>query len=279
MRPTISVLIRPVSTISTTRTSSAPVIRWPSANSDLRPIFSSVLVISGPPPWTITGRSPADCSSTISSAKLRLSAGSIIAAPPYLMTAALAGELADVAERLDDHRPVDPARRALAVSGLDAVLAPRVVLGVDLHVVERQVAAERARRRLAEPEIHPGGDLRLPHAGREIVLVERHRPAVSVDADPLDVQRDAGRIDRRTRARRSARPARPGSAPTTDRRRRCPDFTRLPPATARARSRAISRSGTPGDVDDRAACWPPRRRRRWPGPGRRRGWSASLPGS
>ena len=93
MRPTISVLIRPVSTISTTRTSSAPVIRWPSANSDLRPIFSSVLVISGPPPWTITGFSPADCSSTISSAKLRLSAGSIIAAPPYLMTARLPANL------------------------------------------------------------------------------------------------------------------------------------------------------------------------------------------
>ena len=82
-------LIRPVSTISTTWTSSAPVMRWPSANSDLRPSFSSVLVISGPPPWTITGRSPADCSSTTSSAKLRFSSGSTIAAPPYLMTARL----------------------------------------------------------------------------------------------------------------------------------------------------------------------------------------------
>ena len=89
MRPTISVLIRPVSTISTTWTSSLPVMRWPSANSDLRPSFSSVLVISGPPPWTITGLRPADCSSTTSSAKLRFSAGSTIAAPPYLMTARL----------------------------------------------------------------------------------------------------------------------------------------------------------------------------------------------
>jgi hypothetical protein len=37
----------PVSTISTTCTSSWPVMRWPSANSDLRPSFSSVFVISG----------------------------------------------------------------------------------------------------------------------------------------------------------------------------------------------------------------------------------------
>jgi hypothetical protein len=89
IRPTISVLIRPVSTISTTCTSSLPVMRWPSANSDLRPILSSVFVISGPPPCTITGFRPAACSSTTSSAKLRFSAGSTIAAPPYLMTARL----------------------------------------------------------------------------------------------------------------------------------------------------------------------------------------------
>jgi hypothetical protein len=45
------------------------------------------LVISGPPPWTMTGRRPAACNSTTSWAKLRLRAGSIMAAPPYLITA------------------------------------------------------------------------------------------------------------------------------------------------------------------------------------------------
>ena len=116
MRPTISVFILPVSTISTTASSSAPVMRCPSANSDLRPSFSSVLVISGPPPWTMTGRRPADCSSTTSWAKLRFSAGSIMAAPPYLMTRPLAGELADVAQRLDDQRAVDAAAARACVA-------------------------------------------------------------------------------------------------------------------------------------------------------------------
>src|SRR5881409_730992 len=42
--------------------------------------------MSGPPPWTTTGFSPTYLSSTTSRANSSRSAGSSIAAPPYLMT-------------------------------------------------------------------------------------------------------------------------------------------------------------------------------------------------
>ena len=46
-------------------------------------------MISGPPPWTITGFIPTYLSSTTSRANSSLSAGSVIAAPPYLITTVL----------------------------------------------------------------------------------------------------------------------------------------------------------------------------------------------
>ena len=80
--------MRPVSTISTTLTSSRPVMRTPSTNSALpRPSVSSVCVISGPPPWTTIGKRPALRSRLMSFAKLALSESFTIAAPPYLTTA------------------------------------------------------------------------------------------------------------------------------------------------------------------------------------------------
>ena len=42
--------------------------------------------MSGPPPWTTIGFRPTYLSSTTSRAKSSRSAGSVIAAPPYLMT-------------------------------------------------------------------------------------------------------------------------------------------------------------------------------------------------
>ena len=42
--------------------------------------------MSGPPPWTTIGFSPTYLSSTTSRAKSSRSAGSLIAAPPYLIT-------------------------------------------------------------------------------------------------------------------------------------------------------------------------------------------------
>jgi hypothetical protein len=87
---TSSVLIFPVSTISTTFTSSRPVIRTPSTKTLFAlPSFSRVWVISGPPPCTTTGKSPAERRRFTSFAKLAFSESFTIAAPPYLMTALL----------------------------------------------------------------------------------------------------------------------------------------------------------------------------------------------
>ena len=83
---TSSVFTEPVSTISTTFTSEALVTRCPSTNSAFPPSFSSVRVISGPPPWTTTGRSPTDRSRRMSSQNVRFSESFTIAAPPYLIT-------------------------------------------------------------------------------------------------------------------------------------------------------------------------------------------------
>ena len=83
---TNSVLMEPVSTISTTFKSLALVTRMPSMNSGLPPSFSSVRVISGPPPWTTMGFRPAERRSPMSSQKLFFSESFTIAAPPYLMT-------------------------------------------------------------------------------------------------------------------------------------------------------------------------------------------------
>ena len=45
--------------------------------------------MSGPPPWTTIGLSPTYLSSTTSRANSSRSSGSVIAAPPYLMTTVL----------------------------------------------------------------------------------------------------------------------------------------------------------------------------------------------
>src|SRR5437868_1610177 len=83
---TSSVFTEPVSTISTTFRSEALVTRWPSTNSAFPPSFSNVRVISGPPPWTTTGRSPTVRSRRMSSQNDRFSESFTIAAPPYLIT-------------------------------------------------------------------------------------------------------------------------------------------------------------------------------------------------
>ena len=45
--------------------------------------------MSGPPPWTTIGFSPTYLSSTTSRAKSSHNSGSLIAAPPYLITIVL----------------------------------------------------------------------------------------------------------------------------------------------------------------------------------------------
>ena len=146
---TSSVLIFPVSTISTTFTSSRPVTRTPSTNSLLPwPSFSIVCVISGPPPCTTMGRRPALRSRLMSFAKLALSESFTIAAPPYFTTARVLVNSRDVAERLDEERALEAGAVVREpVVARDGPVGRRVrearVVGVDLHVVVREVAAPR----------------------------------------------------------------------------------------------------------------------------------------
>jgi hypothetical protein len=58
----------------------------PADELDSTPSCSASSLICGPPPWTMTGRSPTKCSRATSAAKERLSSSSTMALPPYLIT-------------------------------------------------------------------------------------------------------------------------------------------------------------------------------------------------
>ena len=83
---TILLLTFPARTISTILTVSSSVTRRPPRNSDFLPILSNIWLISGPPPWTITGFIPTSFIRAMSSMTDALMVSLIIAAPPYLMT-------------------------------------------------------------------------------------------------------------------------------------------------------------------------------------------------
>ena len=86
MAVTISLLIFPASTISTTSTVAASVTRRPSTKEERIWRRSSIALICGPPPWTTTGLIPTCFSSTTSRAKSLAASSSPMAWPPYLMT-------------------------------------------------------------------------------------------------------------------------------------------------------------------------------------------------
>ena len=82
----MSELSLPSRTIFATSTVSASETRSPSWKRTSMPSRSMYSVISGPPPWTITGFSPTYLSRTTSVAKASRRPSSRIAAPPYLIT-------------------------------------------------------------------------------------------------------------------------------------------------------------------------------------------------
>ncbi len=82
----MSLLTLPTSTIFATSTVASSLTRRPLTNSTGICRRSMYAVMSGPPPCTTTGFIPTYFSSTMSRAKSSTSCGSVIAAPPYLMT-------------------------------------------------------------------------------------------------------------------------------------------------------------------------------------------------
>src|SRR3989441_3379069 len=89
MRPTMSLLILPTSTISTISTVSSSVTRMPPTKRGSLPRRFISAPICGPPPWTITGLMPTRRRRITSRANGSLRSARSIAAPPYLMTRVL----------------------------------------------------------------------------------------------------------------------------------------------------------------------------------------------
>ena len=178
---TSSVLILPVSTISTTFTSSRPVTRTPSTNSLLPwPSFSMVCVISGPPPCTTIGQEARAAQQVDVVREARLERVLHHRGAAVLDDGARARELADVAERLDEQRALE----AGAVVGEPVVAGDRAVgrgvrearvVGVDLHVVVREIAAPRDGGGGALGEAHVDAHVRLAHLRAERERRRRRR--------------------------------------------------------------------------------------------------------
>src|SRR5439155_8580607 len=89
MRPTMSLLILPTSTISTISTVSSSVTRMPPTKRGSLPRRFISAPICGPPPWTITGLMPTRRRRITSRANGSLRSARSIAAPPYLMPVVL----------------------------------------------------------------------------------------------------------------------------------------------------------------------------------------------
>ena len=83
---TMRLLMTPDSTISTTSTVASSVTRLPFTNSDRMSSRSSIALIIGPPPCTITGFTPTCRISTTSRAKRSIPSSLPMAWPPSLMT-------------------------------------------------------------------------------------------------------------------------------------------------------------------------------------------------
>src|SRR5215212_5450126 len=149
--------------------------------------------MSGPPPWTTIGLSPTYLSSTTSRANSSRSSGSVIAAPPYLMTTVLPW----------NSRMYGSASSSVPTSGIDAVMSGSVV-GIDPHVLVGEVREEHLGlgARLAVVQADRVLDLMAGDRQRERLLVIRthaaglaHRHALDRDVE-LDRQVEQHAADR-----------------------------------------------------------------------------------
>src|SRR3954453_5390352 len=145
--------------------------------------------MSGPPPCTTIGLSPTYFSSTTSRAKSSRSAGSVMAAPPYLMTTVLPW----------NSRMYGSASSSVPMSRISEWPLGRVVR-VDGHVVVREVGEEDLGLGALAGEAHGVLDLGAAHRLRERGGVVGDRLAARADLDVLDedVQREGrGVVGRR----------------------------------------------------------------------------------
>src|SRR5215217_5369214 len=127
--------------------------------------------MSGPPPCTTTGFIPTYLRSTMSRAKSSTSPGSVIAAPPYLMTTV----------RPWNSRMYGSASRSVPTSLMWPSSPSCRVLRVDRHVVVAEVAEEDLRLGALVGKAHLVFDLLGGGRGVQRLGVVRHRGAVAAD--------------------------------------------------------------------------------------------------
>src|SRR5436305_5162805 len=130
--------------------------------------------MSGPPPWTTIGFIPTYLSSTTSRAKSSRSAGSSIAAPPYLMTTVLPW----------NSRMYGSASRSVPTS-LTSLRSCRV-LGVDGHVAVAEVGEEDLRLGPVAGQADDVLDLVALHPPAQVGRVVRRRLAGGAHLHALD---------------------------------------------------------------------------------------------
>src|SRR3954452_20736020 len=127
--------------------------------------------MSGPPPWTTIGLRPTYLSSTTSRANSSRSSGSVIAAPPYLMTTVLPW----------NSRMYGSASRRVATS---RTVSGRVV-GIDRHIAVGQVGEEDLGLVALPGEADDVLDLRARDALGKRRKVERPRRAARAERHAL----------------------------------------------------------------------------------------------
>src|SRR5204862_7641430 len=142
MRSTMSLLTLPTRTILATSTVASSDTLRPPRNSTGRSRRSMYFVMSGPPPCTTTGFRPTYLSSTTSRANSSRSSASSIAAPPYLITTVLEW----------NSRMYGSASSSVPTSRIEG--SSRRVLGVDPHVLVRQVGEENLGFRARAGQTH-----------------------------------------------------------------------------------------------------------------------------
>src|SRR5262249_19145212 len=152
-RTRMSEFTLPSRTIFATSTVSASDTRRPSTNFTSIPSRSMCFVISGPPPWTITGFIPTYLRRTTSLANASRSSSSCMAAPPYLMTIVrpwnwrMYGSASSrvSTEEVTPKPPISPQRS-------EAMAESRGVLRVDPDVLGGEVAEVDVGARLSAAE-------------------------------------------------------------------------------------------------------------------------------
>src|SRR3990172_5457549 len=197
IRPTSVLFARPERTISTTSSVSSSVTRRPSTKRGVCPSRSSRREISGPPPWTRTGLTPAPASSTRSS--MTVPETRVRMLPPYLMTTVRPRQALTYWSPRAISAPSAAISAARAFNSVPPVFVSRHVPAVQPDIGFGEVAGPAAPAPRAQTQIDLDGKLGGVHrlCGGRHALAVPHPALHQMHAANGDGH--ARRIDFRTR--------------------------------------------------------------------------------